>query len=431
MFRNKNKYRKDIQSYCKCGKYAKINNNFFDFIKLEDDIVLEVYTKGDYMTYSKYLSEYMEEHKIDNIKNILSADYKKLLYNNKQIRFKQSKYYQMMNREVTEFFSEINNRDLDIHCFDGTKYYFDEQLHKAIFIFNNCIITSYKPIINNYINNLKTFNNNDLEEFSIKMIKGYGKTNYFNFMDHTGIINYSENFIDLFPSISYINFRTCNNKKYNINNLNFSQMINFSHLRTLKINKGLNIFPIEICNISTLEYLYIEHGNLTYIPDDINKLTNLKNITLSYNNIETIPSVIDELEKLVILDLSHNNISSLNDLVKLRNVQRLILNYNNISEIPTEISGWQKLYKLSLTHNKITELPISIYNLCINNKLRNIILRENNIDFIDFDLIALPKSVKYSLTYRDKKIVTGTKKKDIIEHYNETTSTTVKSAIAE
>jgi len=69
--------------------------------------------------------------------------------------------------------------------------------------------------------------------------------------------------------------------------------------------------------------------------------------------------------------------------------------------------------------------------LCINNKLRNIILRENNIDFIDFDLIALPKSVKYSLTYRDKKIVTGTKKKDIIEHYNETTSTTVKSAIAE
>lgn len=165
---------------------------------------------------------------------------------------------------------------------------------------------------------------------------------------------------------------------------------------------GLSLFenglsgsiPLDIFNLSSLEFLSLDYNQLTgSIPPEISNLTELTALSLAGNQLsDSIPPEIGNLSKLsVVLDLSVNQLSgsippeigNLSNLTSLRlsdnqlsglipaelsnmtNLNRLVLDLNQLSgPIPPELSTMTNLRALALGDNEITgSFPLALTSM--------------------------------------------------------------------
>ena len=76
-------------------------------------------------------------------------------------------------------------------------------------------------------------------------------------------------------------------------------------------SKGLNTFPLELCQFPNLQKLDLSKNRIGAFPDSLNILINLTFLDLSRNNIASIPASISQLISLEHLDLWHNDVDML------------------------------------------------------------------------------------------------------------------------
>lgn len=73
--------------------------------------------------------------------------------------------------------------------------------------------------------------------------------------------------------------------------------------------KKLDVFPVEICELTQLNQLILMNNNIKEIPSDIKKLVNLTKLNVSKNKITVLPVELGELKQLKTLIVKGNPIS--------------------------------------------------------------------------------------------------------------------------
>lgn len=159
-----------------------------------------------------------------------------------------------------------------------------------------------------------------------------------------------------------------------------------------KLKVPLKALPEKVCQLTSLERLWVSHNKISSLPAQLNQLVCLREVFLHRNCLEEIPLCLCKLPSLQLLWLNNNKITSIpSEISQLTCLKRLHLDYNFIEVFPDtlcQLSGLEVLYlnnnvlhhisdaigslsklkRLYLDHNKITELPPGI------TKLANILL---------------------------------------------------------
>ncbi|ESO83099.1 hypothetical protein LOTGIDRAFT_236873 [Lottia gigantea] len=105
-------------------------------------------------------------------------------------------------------------------------------------------------------------------------------------------------------------------------------------------NKGLLQIPDEILKMPTLEYLYLEGNELSFLPDEFfDCLPNLKWLDLRRNSLSRIPSVY---------------------LGRHRNLRNLLLEENNIKSLPLELGLVKSVSGLNINNNPLEFPPVDV-----------------------------------------------------------------------
>lgn len=162
----------------------------------------------------------------------------------------------------------------------------------------------------------------------------------------------------------------------------------------------LNALPVKVCQITTLERLWVSHNKLSSLPPELDNLTSLREVFLHHNNLEEIPSCLCRLPSLELLWLNNNKIMFIPDeiaqltslrhlhldtnfikdfpdsLCQLTNLEVLYLNNNAIHHVSEAIGNLTKLQRLYLSHNKLTDLPVGITQLT---NMMLLLLEDNEI----------------------------------------------------
>ncbi|GFH46030.1 hypothetical protein CTEN210_02504 [Chaetoceros tenuissimus] len=172
----------------------------------------------------------------------------------------------------------------------------------------------------------------------------------------------------------------------------------------------LQELPINLGDLSNLEYLQVNNNCISYLPESISNLTHLHRLEicsnelralpsnfaisslevlrLSYNRVQVLPESLKQMKKLEVLDFSENNISRLENIqscvslvsLECKNCQLDLSQYlpmaegleladlsaNSIAVLPKEIALWRNLCFLNLQYNLLEEVPQEIgalYNL--------------------------------------------------------------------
>lgn len=95
----------------------------------------------------------------------------------------------------------------------------------------------------------------------------------------------------------------------------------------------LEVFPAEICDLTSLNQLTVNGHTFTSLPDNIGQLNNLTVLKLANNKLTAIPSSIGDLSNLKTLNLKNNNITSLPEtLGQCKNLKKLILTGNSVPQ---------------------------------------------------------------------------------------------------
>ena len=134
--------------------------------------------------------------------------------------------------------------------------------------------------------------------------------------------------------------------------------------------------PPRVCQLVTLERLWVSHNKLSTLPIQIEQMFRLKEVYLHKNSFEDIPT----------------------SLCRLPTLEILWLNCNKITSIPPEIASLKSLRRLHLDTNFIKELPDS---LCLLDSLEVLYLNENTIHTIS-ENIGLMKGLKRLYLHRNK-----------------------------
>ena len=134
--------------------------------------------------------------------------------------------------------------------------------------------------------------------------------------------------------------------------------------------------PPRVCQIVTLERLWVSHNKLSTLPIQIEQMFRLREVYLHKNSFEHIPP----------------------SLCKLPSLEILWLNCNKITKIPPEIASLKTLRRLHLDTNFIKELPDS---LCLLDSLEVLYLNENTIHTIS-EKIGSMKGLKRLYLHRNK-----------------------------
>ena len=150
--------------------------------------------------------------------------------------------------------------------------------------------------------------------------------------------------------------------------------------RQLKIlfleSSNIKKLPVEIGQLSNLQYLSLRKNQLTAFPVEIGQLSNLQSLHLSSNELTSLPSEIGQLSNLQSLDLRYNQLTSLpTEIGQLSNLQSLSLSSNELRELPSAIGQLSNLQSLYLYGNELRELPSAIGQL---SNLQSLYLRANN-----------------------------------------------------
>ncbi|KAK6186062.1 hypothetical protein SNE40_008169 [Patella caerulea] len=105
-------------------------------------------------------------------------------------------------------------------------------------------------------------------------------------------------------------------------------------------NKGLLQIPEEILQMPTLEHLYLEGNELSFLPDEFfDCLPNLKWLDLRRNQLTRLPSVY---------------------LGRHQNLRNLLLEFNNLKSLPLELGLVKSLSGLNISNNPLEFPPSEI-----------------------------------------------------------------------
>ena len=149
---------------------------------------------------------------------------------------------------------------------------------------------------------------------------------------------------------------------------------------------GLEVSKEGIVKLINLEYLHINHKQLTSLPESIRLLQKLEILSLDENQLTSLPESIGELRSLKNLDLNENQLTSLPEsLGNLQNLKRLYLSDNKLTVLPESLGNLQNLEWLFLSKNQLTSLPESLGNL---QNLEWLIIRNND------EITSLPESFR-------------------------------------
>jgi leucine-rich repeat protein SHOC2 len=130
------------------------------------------------------------------------------------------------------------------------------------------------------------------------------------------------------------------------------------------IGYGIEDFPPELCQLTTLEVLNLRNNVMTEIPNKFTCLSQLSYINFSQNRFKLFPSVIAHLHHLVGLDFSFNFLSDWpQELFQLSQLVSLNLSYNFLKRIPDRIASFSHLRVFLIHGNQVNYVPRSFYFL--------------------------------------------------------------------
>lgn len=156
---------------------------------------------------------------------------------------------------------------------------------------------------------------------------------------------------------------------------------------TQKHKLPLKVLPIKVCQLVTLERLWVSHNKLSTLPPQLDQLSLLRELFLHRNNFEEIPSCVCKLPSLQVLWFSNNKITSIPDEIsQMSSLKRLHLDNNFIKDLPKSLCELTQLEVLYLNHNAIHRLSESIGKL---NKLKRLYLQQNKITELPIGITRL------------------------------------------
>lgn len=149
----------------------------------------------------------------------------------------------------------------------------------------------------------------------------------------------------------------------------------------------LKVLPPKVCQLTSLERLWVSHNKLSSLPPQLDQVTTLREVFLHRNNLEDIPLCLCNLPNLQILWLNNNKITRIPDeIVKLKSIKRLHLDSNFIKDFPTSLCQLPQLEILYLSHNVIHQINEAVGNLV---KLKRLYLDHNKITDIPYGITKL------------------------------------------
>lgn len=121
---------------------------------------------------------------------------------------------------------------------------------------------------------------------------------------------------------------------------------------------SLNLSGRDLCNIpakvflcKNLKKLNLSHNRLRTLPKEIGDLKNLKVLNVSHNHLTSIPAPICQLPKLKTLNVGYNCIKTLPKQLASSSITTLIADNNKIESVDTALIG--RIERLVLSNNKI------------------------------------------------------------------------------
>ncbi len=157
--------------------------------------------------------------------------------------------------------------------------------------------------------------------------------------------------------------------------------------QTQKHKLPLLTLPGKVCQLVTLERLWVSHNKLTELPAALENLTMLRELFLHRNNFEEIPKCICKLRSLEFLWFSNNRIMSVPDeMAKMSSLKRLHLDFNLIKDFPSCLCELNELEVLYLNHNSMQQICENVGNLT---KLKRFYLQHNKITEIPAGITKL------------------------------------------
>lgn len=149
----------------------------------------------------------------------------------------------------------------------------------------------------------------------------------------------------------------------------------------------LKALPAKVCELTSLERLWVSHNKLSSLPPQLDQITTLREVFLHRNNLENMPACLCNLPNLQLLWLNNNKITAIPDeIVKLKSLKRLHLDSNFIKDFPTSLCELTQLEVLYLNHNAIHQINEAIGNLV---NLKRLYLDHNKITDIPYGITKL------------------------------------------
>ncbi|GFU46208.1 leucine-rich repeat-containing protein 58 [Trichonephila clavipes] len=169
-----------------------------------------------------------------------------------------------------------------------------------------------------------------------------------------------------------------------------------------------------------VQFLFLQHNRLDFIPENLYKLRNLKHVDLSNNFLTEINEAIFELKQLSILVVRNNLLGDLSlpkklstleqlqelnlsgnlfrtippEIVDVPNLKSLHMGGNQLEELPRDIWKLQKLEVLYLGGNRLRDIPAEMGRL---HRLRSLILCENQLQSLPSSISCLRRLRSLSL----------------------------------
>ena len=163
------------------------------------------------------------------------------------------------------------------------------------------------------------------------------------------------------------------------------------HSESQKHKVPLKALPAKVCQITSLERLWVSHNKLSSLPAQLDQITSLREVFLHRNNFEEIPLCLCNLPSLQLLWLNNNKITTIPDeIMRLKSLKRLHLDSNFIKDFPTSLCQLTQLEVLYLNNNAIHHINEAIGNLV---NLKRLYLDHNKITDIPSGITKLTNIV--------------------------------------
>jgi len=126
-------------------------------------------------------------------------------------------------------------------------------------------------------------------------------------------------------------------------------------------NRDIRELPVEIGQLSALEYLDLSYNFIQKLPKEIGNLEHLKTLLLLRNEIDTLPVEIGNLRQLNLLDISHNRFTQLPETIGfLSELKTLDASYGNLTFLPIQLIELISLKDLYLENNPLIFPPYKV-----------------------------------------------------------------------